>query len=182
MAACNLLVPAFRRFSLFVSICCSDPLQLFWGFFFGVWVAFYSWYRRKQAELELRRKCCWQVFTDIEYDSEQEQLGLNNFFSDLSTLKDALQDRKQKSMKRKKSSQVVDEDAIKISSLYSTDAGSHAISPETEDKLFNRPNPPTNLTVAVRSFPPPGMLCSPGGASFWCVLCRRIPNHLLSFH
>ena len=118
------------------------------------------WYRRKQAELELRRKCCWQVFTDIEYNSEQEQLGLNNFFADLGTLKDALQDRKQKSMKRKKSGQVVDEDAIKISSLYSTDAGSHAISPETEDKLFNRPNPPTNLTVAVSLFPAP-LLCVP---------------------
>jgi len=107
------------------------------------------WYRRKQAELELRRKCCWQVFTDIEYSSEQEQLGLNNFFADLGMLKDALQDRKQKSMKRKKSGKVVDEDVLKMSSLYSSDAGSHAISPETEDKLFNRPNPPTNLTVAI---------------------------------
>lgn len=53
-------------------------------------------------------------------------------------------------MKRRSSrGPVVDEDAIKMSSLYSSDAGSHAISPETEDKLFNRPNPPTNLTVTV---------------------------------
>lgn len=129
----------------------------------------HRWYRRKQAELELRRKCCWQVFTDIEYSSEQEQLGLNNFFADLGMLKDALQDRKQKSMKRKKSGKVVDEDVLKMSSLYSSDAGSHAISPETEDKLFNRPNPPTNLTVAVSCFR--AKVCSLSLCSVLILLC-----------
>jgi serine/threonine-protein phosphatase with EF-hand domain len=113
------------------------------------------WYRRKQAELELRRKCYWRVFTDIEYSSEQEQLGLNNFFADLGTLKEALQEQKQQSMKRRATQpdinkgRVVDQEAIKMSTLYATDDTSHAISPETEDKLFNRPNPPSNLTVAI---------------------------------
>ena len=33
-----------------------------------------KWYRRHQASLELRRKCNWKMFTDIEYQSEAEQV------------------------------------------------------------------------------------------------------------
>jgi len=109
------------------------------------------WFRRKLSELQLRRKCCWQVFTDIEYKSEQEHLGISNFFSDLEVLKEALTDkRRQQSNKRTETLRRagrLDEEAMKITTMYQESHGEHAISSRTEDKLFDRPNAPTHLSL-----------------------------------
>ena len=107
------------------------------------------------SELQLRRKCCWQVFTDIEYKSEQEHLGISNFFSDLEVLKEALTDkRRQQSNKRTETLRRagrLDEEAMKITTMYQESHGEHAISSRTEDKLFDRPNAPTHLSLQVRA-------------------------------
>ena len=110
------------------------------------------WYRRKMAELELRRNACWQVFTDIEYQSEQEQLGLTSFFSDLELLQQALQDKSRSSTKRKLAEHATGGNevaAIKVVTLIQSQEHHYTTSHETEDKLFDRPNLPSNLTPEV---------------------------------
>jgi len=91
------------------------------------------------------------VFTDIEYKSEQEHLGISNFFSDLEVLKEALTDkRRQQSNKRTETLRRagrLDEEAMKITTMYQESHGEHAISSRTEDKLFDRPNAPTHLSL-----------------------------------
>eukprot|EP00039_Didymoeca_costata_P025576 m.13868 g.13868 ORF g.13868 m.13868 type:complete len:654 (+) comp4942_c0_seq1:115-2076(+) len=101
------------------------------------------WFRRKMADLQLRRKCCWKVFTEVEYKSEQEQLNLTNFFSDLDKLADALGkyriERLEKSGKAKRHNVVT----------MSQDEGLFTISKETEDALFSRPHPPSLLSLEM---------------------------------
>lgn len=41
------------------------------------------WYRKYQAELELRRQCTWTIFQTMEYANENEQLKLYNFFNEI---------------------------------------------------------------------------------------------------
>ena len=109
-----------------------------------------SWYRQKNAELQLRRKCCWQVFTDIEYKDEQEQLELGNFFNDLEILKEALAREKQQRHSKSENGDVASEKAaLKVTTMYQSAESEHEISGDTEDKLFDRPNQPSNLTVKV---------------------------------
>ncbi|CAF4511271.1 unnamed protein product [Rotaria sp. Silwood2] len=42
-----------------------------------------SWFRRRQALFEIRRKAAWTIYQNIEYAGEQDQLKLYNFFLDL---------------------------------------------------------------------------------------------------
>jgi len=108
------------------------------------------WYRQKNAELQLRRKCCWQVFTDIEYKDEQEQLELGNFFNDLEILKEALAREKQQRHSKSENGDVASEKAaLKVTTMYQSAESEHEISGDTEDKLFDRPNQPSNLTVKI---------------------------------
>lgn len=36
-----------------------------------------SWFRRRQALLEKRRKAAWTIYQNIEYAGEQDQLKVN---------------------------------------------------------------------------------------------------------
>lgn len=36
-----------------------------------------SWFRRRQALLEMRRKAAWTIYQNIEYSGEQDQLKVN---------------------------------------------------------------------------------------------------------
>ncbi|EDV96600.1 serine/threonine-protein phosphatase rdgC isoform X2 [Drosophila grimshawi] len=42
-----------------------------------------KWYRRHQARQEMRKRCNWQIFQNVEYASEQDQAELYKFFNDL---------------------------------------------------------------------------------------------------
>ncbi|ALC44362.1 rdgC, partial [Drosophila busckii] len=42
-----------------------------------------KWYRRHQARQEMRKRCNWQIFQNLEYASEQDQAELYKFFNDL---------------------------------------------------------------------------------------------------
>ncbi|KRF84893.1 serine/threonine-protein phosphatase rdgC isoform X1 [Drosophila virilis] len=42
-----------------------------------------KWYRRHQARQEMRKRCNWQIFQNVEYACEQDQAELYKFFNDL---------------------------------------------------------------------------------------------------
>ncbi|XP_034481568.1 serine/threonine-protein phosphatase rdgC [Drosophila innubila] len=42
-----------------------------------------KWYRRHQARQEMRKRCNWQIFQNLEYASEQDQAELYKFFNEL---------------------------------------------------------------------------------------------------
>ncbi|EDW72874.2 uncharacterized protein Dwil_GK16946 [Drosophila willistoni] len=42
-----------------------------------------KWYRRHQAHREMKKRCNWQIFQNLEYASEQDQAELYKFFNDL---------------------------------------------------------------------------------------------------
>ncbi|XP_057313547.1 serine/threonine-protein phosphatase with EF-hands 2-like [Hydractinia symbiolongicarpus] len=44
-----------------------------------------KWFRRYKAHLEIRRRCAWKIFQEIEYSAEQDQINLYNFFNEIVT-------------------------------------------------------------------------------------------------
>ncbi|KAL7734450.1 hypothetical protein ACLKA6_010777 [Drosophila palustris] len=42
-----------------------------------------KWYRQHQARQEMRKRCNWQIFQNLEYASEQDQAELYKFFNEL---------------------------------------------------------------------------------------------------
>lgn len=38
-----------------------------------------KWYRQHQARQEMRKRCNWQIFQNLEYASEQDQSEVMNF-------------------------------------------------------------------------------------------------------
>ncbi|XP_060656997.1 serine/threonine-protein phosphatase rdgC isoform X1 [Drosophila nasuta] len=42
-----------------------------------------KWYRQHQARQEMRKRCNWQIFQNLEYASEQDQAELYKFFHEL---------------------------------------------------------------------------------------------------
>ncbi|CAF3960442.1 unnamed protein product, partial [Rotaria sp. Silwood1] len=42
-----------------------------------------TWFRRRRALFEMRRKAAWTIYQHIEYAGEQNQLKLYNFFLEL---------------------------------------------------------------------------------------------------
>lgn len=37
-----------------------------------------KWYRQHQARQEMRKRCNWQIFQNLEYASEQDQAEVSN--------------------------------------------------------------------------------------------------------
>lgn len=113
------------------------------------------WFRRHKANLALRAKCSWQVFTRMEFQSEQEQTGLSDFFSDLGQLKEALERERSelnaKERKARKSGENFNHSGTSIKKRvgHNIDAAESVISAETEDLLFDRPNKPSNITAQI---------------------------------
>mmetsp|Transcript_4835 Transcript_4835/g.12396 ORF Transcript_4835/g.12396 Transcript_4835/m.12396 type:complete len:675 (+) Transcript_4835:62-2086(+) len=113
------------------------------------------WYRRHKAALALRAKCTWQVFTRMEFQSEQEQTGLSDFFADLGQLKEALErersDLSAAARRSSGSSKSSGESAhlVKKRVGHNIDAAESVVSAETEDLLFDRPNKPSNISAKV---------------------------------
>ena len=35
-----------------------------------------KWYRRHKARIEMRRRCAWKIFQQIEYSAEQDQINV----------------------------------------------------------------------------------------------------------
>eukprot|EP00038_Savillea_parva_P017504 m.20523 g.20523 ORF g.20523 m.20523 type:complete len:686 (-) comp3800_c0_seq1:281-2338(-) len=114
------------------------------------------WYRRRKAQLKLRAACSWQVFTRMEFQSEQEQTGLHDFFADLSKLKEALEHERSEMTAAERRSRKMSglsflQSGAERKSLVGLNIGAaeSIISPETEDLLFERPNKPADLTPEV---------------------------------
>lgn len=101
------------------------------------------WFRRKMAEIELRRQCSWKIFTDLEYKSEQDQLELMNFFSDLDSLTAALEEYRAKRLESEGASK---SHKVPTLSLRNSEGGIN-LTQETEDALFSRPNESPDLTL-----------------------------------
>jgi serine/threonine-protein phosphatase with EF-hand domain len=40
-----------------------------------------TWFRRRRALFEIRRKTAWTIYQHIEYAGEQDQLKVINFFN-----------------------------------------------------------------------------------------------------
>lgn len=117
-----------------------------------------SWYHGFKARLEIRRRLSWQVFTDIEYRSEVEQLGLNDFFADLDALKDALAAQRAITQKKRESAHVPmtastkrnpDKMKHRATTRSNNHAANSAISAETEDLLLSRPNDPSRMSLQL---------------------------------
>nr|XP_018916539.1 PREDICTED: serine/threonine-protein phosphatase rdgC [Bemisia tabaci] len=52
-----------------------------------------KWYRRYMARMEVKRRYTWTIFQNIEYQGEQDQVKLYNFFNALLTLIPAQENR-----------------------------------------------------------------------------------------
>eukprot|EP00041_Stephanoeca_diplocostata_P030496 m.924180 g.924180 ORF g.924180 m.924180 type:complete len:777 (+) comp23767_c0_seq15:432-2762(+) len=112
------------------------------------------WFRMYKAKLEIRRRCTWQIFTNIEFQNEKDQLGLSDFFGDLGVLKEALDHERsaqnqvcsndhQQTFSRNNHQRSVQK---KLENIY---AAQSVMSEETEALLFDRPNKPSGLTPQV---------------------------------